>query len=361
MRRRPGEWVCSPNVPGMGDTRWQPMPLLKNGSIFLLQGRSLWGLRRRVRRGTVIMPEEDEIFYYDRYGGRTETEKVYGERWLRWTYETLPGRLLLATLIRRGFFSRFYGWRMDRPSSRGKIGPFIRRYGVDENEFAEPARSFRSFNAFFCRKLKPESRPVAEGEGIAVFPADGRHLVFPDLDRVDRVYAKGQGFSLDGLLGDRELAKGYAGGAMSISRLCPVDYHRFHFPCAGRPGPASEIPGDLYSVNPLALRRRLSILWRNRRFLTRLETVAWGTVLCLEIGATCVGSVVQTYSPDRQVLKGEEKGFFRFGGSCVILLFQRDRIEFDEDLVSHTQEGMETYARMGDRLGTASGAERGQR
>ncbi len=299
------------------------------------------------------MAEHDEIVYFDRYKGTTETEKVYGERWLRWTYESVPGRFLLETIVKRAVFSRIYGRLMSRRTSRVRIRPFIRDYGIDVSEFAEAPDGFPHFNAFFARRLKPEARQLAGGEGIAVFPADGRHIVFPDVGAANGIYAKGQRFSLEEFLGDRELAERYAGGAMSVSRLCPVDYHRFHFPCSGKAGPAVEITGNLYSVNPLALRRRLSILWENRRFLTRLESTRFGRVLCAEIGATCVGSVVQTYSPNGDVSRGQEKGCFLFGGSCVILLFEKGRIRFDEDLLRNTAREMETYARMGDRLGEA--------
>ena len=294
----------------------------------------------------------DPIVYVDRYRGERCEEQVYGERWLRWTYETVPGTFILETVIKRAVFSRFFGWRMSRPGSRARIRPFIRDYGLDESEFADPVEAFPDFNAFFSRKLKPEARPPAGGDEVAVFPADGRHLVFPDLQKVDRVYAKGQSFSLAELLGDDSLAEQYSGGSLTISRLCPVDYHRFHFPCAGIAGEAKEIPGHLYSVNPYALRRRLSCLWRNRRFVTRLDSERFGPVLYLEIGATCVGSVAQTCPEGGVVLKAQEKGYFRFGGSCIILMFRRGRIRFDDDLIRNSAEGLETYARMGDRLGT---------
>ena len=298
------------------------------------------------------MEASDPIVYVDRYRRERLEEKVYGERWLRWTYETAPGAFLLESAVKRAVFSRFYGWWMSRPASRAKIRPFVSDYGLDESEFAEPVEAFPDFNAFFSRKLKPEARPLAGGDEVAVFPADGRHLVFPDLQKVDRVYAKGQSFSLTDLLGDDSLAERYSGGSLTISRLCPVDYHRFHFPCAGNAGEAKEIPGHLYSVNPYALRRRLSCLWRNRRFVTRLDSEHFGPVLYLEIGATCVGSVVQTYPGGGAILRGQEKGCFRFGGSCIILLFRRGRIRFDDDLTGNSAEGLETYARMGDRLGT---------
>lgn len=141
---------------------------------------------------------------------------------------------------------------------------------------------------------------------------------------------------------------------MLISRLCPVDYHRFHFPVAGTPGEARLINGWLYSVNPIALRLNPAYLVENKRMLTLIETARFGRVAQLEVGATMVGSILQTYVPGRTMAKGDEKGLFAFGGSCVITLFQRGRIVFDHDLVEHSAEQREVYARIGERLGVAA-------
>ena len=140
---------------------------------------------------------------------------------------------------------------------------------------------------------------------------------------------------------------------MLISRLCPVDYHRFHFPVAGVPAENRLINGWLYSVSPVALRRNIRYLVENKRELTLIDAPAFGTVAMLEVGATNVGSILQSFTAGRPVEKGAEKGFFAFGGSCVITLFARDRIRFDDDIVAQSAQGRETYARMGDRLGTA--------
>jgi len=140
---------------------------------------------------------------------------------------------------------------------------------------------------------------------------------------------------------------------MLISRLCPVDYHRFHFPVSGTPGEPRLINGWLYSVSPVALRRNIRYLVENKRVVTLIESAAFGTVAMIEVGATNVGTIRQGFVPGRAVAKGEEKGLFAFGGSCVITLFQRGRIRFDEDLVRTSAEQMEVYARMGDRLGEA--------
>lgn len=302
----------------------------------------------------------EPIRYYDRYKKTIETEQVYGEGWLRWIYGNPVGRVALHTVVKRAFFSKLYGWRMDRPYSATKVLPFIVDYGVDHQEFAKSPYSFKSFNDFFIRALKPEARPMAAGDNVAIFPADGRHLVFPQVEEVEGFYVKGATFTLASLLGEAErpenergLTQKFSGGAMTISRLCPVDYHRFHFPCAGIPGEPRLINGYLYSVSPLALRESIGYLVENKRMITLHESREFGTVALIEVGATCVGTIRELFVPGRPVPKGEEKGLFKFGGSCVITLFQRGRIRFDADLVAQSREFRETYAKMGDRLGEA--------
>jgi phosphatidylserine decarboxylase len=133
-----------------------------------------------------------------------------------------------------------------------------------------------------------------------------------------------------------------------------VDYHRFHFPLAGKPSATELLNGPLYSVNPIALRRNLSYLWENRRTLTMLATQEFGTVLLLEIGATNVGSIVQTYKSGKLIAKGDEKGYFRFGGSSTLLLFEPGRVRLADDLVTQSANQRELYAKVGDRLGTVA-------
>lgn len=305
------------------------------------------------------MPAEP-IRFYNRRTRELETERIYGEGWLRFAYENPAGRLFLWLLVKRAFFSRIYGWQMNKRVSAGKILPFIVKYDLDVSIFAKSVYAFKTFNEFFYRRLKAEARPIAEGDEVAVFPADGRHLVFPDVDAADGFYVKGAKFSLAELLGEghlpedqRVLARQFAGGAMVISRLCPVDYHRFHFPTAGKASEARLIKGELYSVSPVALRRRVHYLVQNKRMITQLDSPVFGPVACIEVGATNVGSIVQTYLSDRPVKKGEEKGLFKFGGSCVITLFARGRIAFDDDLVEQSRDHIETYALMGERMGVA--------
>jgi len=293
------------------------------------------------------------IRFYNRYTRQIETESIYGERWLRWAYENPVGRFATWLLVRRSLFSRYYGWRMSLSDSARRVFPFIVDYNLNVDEFAKSAYAFKTFNEFFTRGLKPEARPIAapDDETLAVFPADGRHLGFADVDAAPGFYVKGAKFTLRDLLGDDTLAQTFAGGSMLISRLCPVDYHRFHFPVAGKPDDGRLINGWLYSVSPVALRLNVQRLVQNKRQITLVDETVFGRVVVIEVGATNVGSILQTYVPGRRVVKGEEKGMFKFGGSCVITLFQKNRIQFDEDVLTQSADGLETYARMGDRLG----------
>lgn len=297
------------------------------------------------------MPEP--IRYYDRYDQTIKTEKIYGERWLRLAYENPVGRMAVWLFIRRKFFSAYYGFRMNRRGSDIRVFKFVLDYDIDVSEFVKSPFDFHSFNQFFFRALKPECRPIAQGAGVAVLPADGRHLAFHDVETTDGFYVKGSKFTLAELLGDEALAQRFARGSMLISRLCPSDYHRFHFPVSGIPGEARLIKGSLYSVSPIALRRNLKYLVQNKRYVTLMEAPEFGTVAVIEVGATNVGSVVQSFIPGRAVVKGEEKGLFAFGGSCVITLFAEGRIMFDADLVTQSLSHIETYAKMGDQLGIA--------
>lgn len=291
------------------------------------------------------------IQYRDRLTGKKETEKVYGEGGIRFLYGNPFGIPLMHLISRLPLVSKLVGWWQRQPFTRKKIAPFIQEYNIDAGEFEKKVEEFDSFNDFFVRKLKPEARPICAGEDIAVIPADGRFLFYPDIEKADGFVVKGKKFSLESLLQDSELATAYAKGAMVIGRLCPSDYHRFHFPCSGLAGMSHPINGSLYSVNPLALQHNLNIMVENKRTLCHIQTERFGKLLYLEIGATNVGSITQSYTPETRVQKGDEKGFFSFGGSTVILLFEPNTIQFDNDLLN--KDHQEIRCLLGQSMGKA--------
>ena len=299
---------------------------------------------------------KEPILFFNRYTQQLEAEAIYGEPWLRWAYETRIGKRTTKLILKRAWFSAWYGWRMDSSASRKKIAPFIQKYGIHTEELANNPEDYISFNDFFYRRLKAGARPIDTATNTAIFPADGRHFGFQDISNISSIFVKGQQFDLGSFLMNPKLAERYHRGSLVISRLCPVDYHRFHFPVNGTPRVPRFIHGDLLSVNPIALRKNISIFWENRRVFTEIATKEFGYVLMAEIGATCVGHIVQTFKPNHAVKKGSEKGFFKFGGSSTVLLFEPNRIRLADDLIEQTQRGYELYARMGDNLGTKMSA-----
>ena len=297
-----------------------------------------------------------QIFYIDRQTKTVCKERIYGQFFLDLLYghmwlSKIAAPVFLPLVSQCHMLSHLYGCLQKSPMSRYKIRGFIKRFEVDEKEFADPVETFGSFNDFFIRRLKPSARPIASGNDIAVLPADGRCLVFSDISVCDGFVVKGVKFSLDTFLADAELARQYEGGSMAIIRLCPSDYHRYHFPITCVPQEPIVINGALYSVNPMALKKDVAIFSKNKRTLTKLISRNFGTVLFVEIGATYVGTIHQTFIPNEAYAKGDEKGYFSFGGSCIVLLFEPGRIQFDQDLLDASQKKIEVRALMGQTLG----------
>lgn len=290
---------------------------------------------------------QDPIQYYERESGQIKTEKVAGEKWLVWLYYNPIGEATLWALAKRKLVSTIYGNMMDRTYSAKKIHPFIEDFDIDMSVAQE--QEFKNFNDFFTRKLKDNARPINTSTNIVVSPADGKILAYADISNSDFII-KGFRFDVYSFLDNPDLAQKYHDGALLIIRLAPVDYHRFHFPVSGNVSPNKKIEGDYYSVNPFALRKKAEIFCLNKREYTILSNPLFGDVIMAEVGATMVGSIEQTFKGS-SVNKGEEKGYFKFGGSTVILLFEESKIHIDEDLLINTSKGYETTVKMGERIG----------
>ncbi len=293
------------------------------------------------------LPQQAPIRYYDRQSGLLKTEKVAGEKWLVWLYNNPVGEATLWALAKRKVVSSVYGRSMDRPSSIKKIQPFVEELDIDMSTAQK--QEFSSFNDFFTRKLKNDARPVDTNSTVAVSPADGKILAYANISNSDFII-KGYRFNIISFLNNSSLAQNYLDGTLVVIRLAPFDYHRFHFPISGSVSPGTRIDGDYYSVNPLALRKMAEIFCLNKREFTIISNPLFGDVIMAEVGATMVGSIVQTYTGN-SVKKGDEKGYFKFGGSTVVLLFEKNKIRIDEDLLINTSRGYETVIKEGERIG----------
>lgn len=292
------------------------------------------------------------IRVYNRKNNTYETENVAGEKYINWTYSSPLGKSFLELLIKKKIFSKVYGSYCDTTLSKKKIAPFIKDFNIDMNISNESLNDFNSFNDFFIRTLHTDSRPIDMKTNILPSPGDGRLFAFTDIMTDKLVQVKGITYSLSELIGDNEIAKEYEGGICLVLRLCPTDYHRFHFVDSGTPFETNVIKGNYYSVNPTALERVPKLYCQNKREWSIFKSDNFGDIIHVEVGATCVGTIKQSYIPNEKVSKGSEKGYFKFGGSTTILFFKKNTIKIHEDILDQSALGFETQVYMGESIGS---------
>lgn len=299
------------------------------------------------------MKQLGPIRYIDIETGIAHEEQVYGGFWVKLLYGTWIGRLVSA-LIALPPFSKFYGWLQDRPASAKKVAPFIKQFNINMSDFLpeegqSTAKPYSSFNQFFTRRVTDTARPFAVGTSFPA-PCDARYFAYNTLDDSVSIPVKGSFFKAGALLNNKTWETYFENGPGFIARLCPVDYHRFHFPDDGKVIESWRIPGALHSVNPWALAFRKDIFMINERHVTIMETTHFGKLAYVEVGATCVGKIEQTYSGKR-FARGDEKGMFLFGGSTVIVLGEPGKWRVDQPILDNTAAGIESYLKMGRPLG----------
>lgn len=293
----------------------------------------------------------DKIVFIDGETGKKVVETPPSSKMLKYLYNKPFGRLSLNILFKRKLVSSVGGLYMNSKRSSKRVLPFVDNHKMDLSDYVVPESGFRSFNQFFYRELKENTRPIQEG---LVSPADGKALVFNEINDSTRFFVKGSLFSVAEFLGSNELGKKYEGGGLVIVRLAPTDYHRYHFPTEGIAGPSIKIRGHYFSVSPLALQRNLAIFLQNKREYTLLKNEELGDIVVCDVGATMVGSINQTYTYDGKVEKGQEKGYFAFGGSTIVLLTEKGKVKFKDELIQNTLNGFETTVKMGETLGWAN-------
>ncbi|WOG82228.1 hypothetical protein DCAR_0101390 [Daucus carota subsp. sativus] len=250
------------------------------------------------------------------------------------------------------------GRKMNSAESAKDIPKFI-DFFKDQINMADvnhPLEHFKTFNEFFIRELKPGARPIVspECDDVAVCAADSRLMAFKTVEDSMRFWIKGRKFSIQGLLGSEGDHSAFIGGTLVIFRLAPQDYHRFHFPVSGTIEQFAQIPGALYTVNPIAVNSKYcNVFTENKRTVSIISTEDFGKVAFVAIGATMVGSITFTKEKGDRIRKGDEFGYFSFGGSTVICVFEKDAIEIDEDLLAKSSRSIETLVRVGTKLGVS--------
>lgn len=285
------------------------------------------------------------INFWNRKQNRLEIEDVYGGGFVSLLYGNPVSLALTSSLLTGKTLSRIYGAVQSSPISGRKIAPFVKRYGIDSSIFE--SGPFTTFNDFFIRKFLPGKRPFPKEPNILGAFAEARYLGFERLQRDTSLPIKGLKLYAEDVLGHTPGKERFANGPCLLARLCPVDYHRFHFPDSGKASHHHVETGRLHSVNPVALERKPNLFLSNERQITLLETDNFGTLAYVEVGALCVGRIVQSYPFERAFQRGEEKGYFLFGASTVIVYGEPGAWKPEQDVLEHTQQGHEVLVELG--------------
>lgn len=334
----------------------------KQASYGWLLKLSEWAHYSSEGTGSQLATKTRHILVFDRMTKRLVEEIIDGKIVLamRALYQNKPGVYFLEKggkeIMQK--LSEKQGDKMNSVDSIKEIPKFIDLFKDQLNlsETKYPLDHFKTFNEFFIRELKPGARPIAfiDRDDNAVCGADSRLMAFKNVEESTRIWIKGRRFSIKGLLGNDVSATPFIGGALVIFRLAPQDYHRFHLPVSGTVERFVPIPGSLYTVNPIAVSSLCDVFTENKRVVSIISTAAFGKVAFVAIGATMVGSITFTREEGDYVQKGEEFGYFSFGGSTVICVFEKDVIKLDDDLLDNSMRSLETLVRVGMTLGVST-------
>jgi phosphatidylserine decarboxylase len=290
-----------------------------------------------------------EIPLYNRQTQTLETESVFEQNLMGFLFGTRLGLGLAETVLKHRWPTAWYAlWQQSR-FSKPQIKTFIEQYHINTQELERPLASFTSFNDFFIRKLKPAARPIDRDPSHLIAPADSRLLAY-QIQHDTILPVKGKGFTVRELLRDASASE-YFNGFCLIFRLAPVDYHRFCYIDDGAQNPVRVINGFYRSVNPLAIWKQLPVFSENQREACVLHTRNFGQVTHVDVGATGVGRIIQHQRQGGPCQRGQEKGYFEFGGSTTILLFKAGVVHLDEDIAAYSGRGIETLVRYGERIG----------
>ena len=292
-----------------------------------------------------------EIKFYNRVTDSIDIEKVYGDKMVEWLYQSNLGRGL-SHLICKAPFSKIYGAFQNTAWSQNKIEPFIKNFQISISDYLPEDNSkvgYSSFNQFFIRKFKVGLRPFVKASNEMAAFSEARYFGYSSVKNQQQVQVKGVNLSPKELIHNETWEKTFVDGPLLLARLCPVDYHRFHYPDDGVVLDNYRVPGLYHSVNPLALKAKSDILITNERHVTILETKNFGKLAYIEVGAICVGKIIQKnpLTKNSSFERGDEKGYFLFGGSTVIVIGEKGKWQPSQDILEYTNKGIETYLHLG--------------
>ena len=279
--------------------------------------------------------------YYDRKQNKLVQEIEYKSESLEFLYNTPFGRFLLKAFVARPWVSKLVGLYQKSGFSRKKIKDFVSQYNM--NIPNDELKKYYSFNDFFTRKGTPIQN---DNNSDLIAIADSKlsvHKITDDL----RLNIKNSNYSIEEIVKDKEIAKIFAGGTCLVFRLCVDDMHHYFHIDDGRLLGYRKIRGVLHTVRPIS--EEYNVFSRNSREVNIMYTKHLGYVVQIEVGALLIGKIKNTH--DIKFRKNEEKGYFEFGGSTIVVLIKKD-VEIDDDILEQSKKGIETKVSAGEKIGT---------
>lgn len=259
-------------------------------------------------------------------------------------YKSLIGSVILVFATRKAV-SKASSFYMNSKLSVKRINKFIEKNKIDMTDY--PKKDYSSFNDFFTRKIKDGKRCFSKIQNNLCAPADSKLLAYNINENVEMIVKKKK-YTIKELLRDKTLAAEYKNGLCLVFRLTVDDYHRYSFVDDGKLLKTKKINGVLHTVGPVAF-KRYKVFKENQREYSILDTKNFGKMIQMEVGALMVGKIVN-YNI-KEFSRGEEKGYFLFGGSTVILLLKEGVAEIDSDIVNNSKMGIETKVKLGEVIG----------
>ena len=276
----------------------------------------------------------------DRKTGK-ERDLVYSGS-IKFLYTDPFGRIILK-LISNRFVSNIVGKYMNSSLSKKRINKTIKQNNIDMSLFEE--KEFKSFNDFFTRHKKELNFDTNKNHFVS--PADAKLLAIK-LNKEASFDIKGSIYTLKDII-DNDISKQYENGYALIFRLEVTDYHRYHFIDDGTRDEYKYINGCLHTVQPVAL-YKYKVFYKNAREYTTLHTKNFGDIIEVEVGAMMVGRITNNKSLTT-FHKGDEKGYFEFGGSTIILFVKDKKVIIDNDILLNSTFGKETIVSCGEKIG----------
>ena len=280
--------------------------------------------------------------YYDRQLKEIKEQKEYQEGLLKFLYNTIPGRFLLKNIVVKPWLSEKRSKYQKSSASVKDIKPFIKKYNVLVND--NQINDWHSFNDFFTRK---KDAVIDEKINSLISVADSKILVYQISDDT-KLKIKNSVYSVSDIIKDDKLAAEYKNGTCLVFRLSVDDYHRYHYPDSGSLILNKKIPGVLHTVRPIS--DKYKVYSQNSREVNVLDMNHLGKVIQIEVGALMVGKIVN--HGHKEFEKGQEKGYFEFGGSTIVLLLKENAVILDDDIIKYSQQGIETKVFAGEKIGT---------